>query len=232
MLSNLRTIVSAGGDLIRSEGTILAERLRRIALWSGLVALATLVLLVAAIAISVAATAALAAEIGWIPALAIAGSCALMLSIATLLYARRAMTRQLRRSEMPLEPRTTSTIARQEIADALPGTEPGTEPDAESASNSQTNGTAGPTDGDLAAKVTKFIADHPAEIAGGAVAVLGLIGPVRSFRLLSRGVVLAGIAQSIVKQMGNTETAEAPGAEQHASQSAAPPRPTHAAAHD
>lgn len=232
MLSNLRTIVSAGGDLIRSEGTILAERLRRIALWSGLVALATLVLLVAAIAISVAATAALAAEIGWIPALAIAGSCALMLSIATLLYARRAMTRQLRRSEMPLEPRTASTIARQEIADALPGTEPDTEPDAESASNSQTNGTAGPTDGDLAAKVTKFIADHPAEIAGGAVAVLGLIGPVRSFRLLSKGVVLAGIAQSIVKQMGNAETAEAPAAQQRASQSAAPPRPTQAAAHD
>jgi len=228
MLSNLRTIVSAGGDLIRSEGTILAERLRRIALWSGLVALAALVLLVAAIALSVAATAALAAEIGWIPALAIAGSCALMLSIATLLYARRAMTRQLRRSEMPLEPRTTSKIAKQEIVDALPGVDP----EAESASNSQTNGTPGGADDDLAAKVTKFITDHPAEIAGGAVAVLGLIGPVRSFRLLSKGVVLAGIAQSIVKQMGTADSAEAPGAEQHASQSAAPPQPTHAAARD
>ena len=228
MLSNLRTIVSAGGDLIRSEGSILAERLRRIALWSGLVALAALVLLVAAIALSVAATAALAAEIGWIPALAIAGSCALMLSIATLLYARRAMTRQLRRSEMPLEPRTTSKIAKQEIVDALPGVDP----EAESASNSQTNGTPGGADDDLAAKVTKFITDHPAEIAGGAVAVLGLIGPVRSFRLLSKGVVLAGIAQSIVKQMGTADSAEAPGAEQHASQSAAPPQPTHAAARD
>jgi len=227
MLSNLRTIVSAGGDLIRSEGSILAERLRRIALWSGLVALAALVLLVAAIALSVAATAALAAEIGWISALAIAGSCALVLSIATLLYARGAMTRQLRRSEMPLEPRTTSKIAKQEIVDALPGVDP----EAESASNSQTDGTPDGADDDLAAKVTKFITDHPAEIAGGAVAVLGLIGPVRSFRLLSKGVVLAGIAQSIVKQMGTAETPDAPSAQQ-TSRGTAAPQPAHASAQD
>lgn len=227
MLSNLRTIVSAGGDLIRSEGTILAERLRRIALWSGLVALAALVLLVAAIALSVAATAALASEIGWIPALAIAGSCALILSVVGLAYVRREMTRQLRRSEMPLEPRAASMLAKQEIVDALPGGEP----DAESASNSRTDGTPGGADDDLAAKVTKFITDHPAEIAGGAVAVLGLIGPVRSFRLLSKGVVLAGIAQSIVKQMGTAETPDAPSAQQ-TSRGTAAPQPAHASAQD
>lgn len=213
MFANLRTIVSAGGDLFRSEGTILLERFRRVVLWSGLFAAAALVLIAAAVALSVAATAALATEIGWIPALTIAGACALGLSIAALAYARRSMTRQLRRSEMPIEPRTTSILAKQEIADALPGGEP--DAAADGGDDGEPASGCPADEQDLAAKVTKFVTDHPAEIAGGAVAVLGLIGPVRSFRLLSKGVMLAGIARSISKQMSAAaDAAEAPAAGQ------------------
>ena len=209
MFANLRTIVSAGGDLFRSEGTILLERFRRVALLSGLFALAALVLVAAALALSVAATAALAAEIGWIPALAIASTLALCFSIAALLYIRRAMTQQLRRSEMPLEPRTASVIAKQEITDALPGTDS----DGDSAGRPESPATPDTDDPDLTARVTRFITDHPAEIAGGAVAVLGLIGPVRSLRLLSKGVMLAGVAQSISRQMhAAAEAADGQGA--------------------
>ena len=61
--------------------------------------------------------------------------------------------------------------------------------------------------GDWKEAVAKTIADHPGVAVGAAVCVMALFGPGKSLRLLSRGMMLAGIASNLKDVLGEEQGA-------------------------
>ena len=63
-------------------------------------------------------------------------------------------------------------------------------------------------------KIASAIAKNPGPIIGGAFAVVALVGPMRTVRMLSRGMMLAGVLSSVAKRFD--EQRPAGDAEPHA----------------
>jgi len=193
MLRRLASIGLGGGRLLRAEGQGLLERARRGAGWTGLLAAGGIVALVGLAAIGTAATAALAAVLGWIVAVAVAGAVVLVLGLAWVAIAWWRLERSVERSAVPAPVRADAAAARQQLRGReAPDTASGGPRPRESGTVHAEEG--GPGWGDRAVRAA---ARHPDVVASGAFCLVALLGPGRSIRLASHAVRAGRIVSTV-----------------------------------
>lgn len=196
MLDRLESIVRDGGALFRAEGEILLAMLRRSLLISSVILAAGVLVLIALAGLAVAAAAALAAEIGWVWALVLMSTCLLTAGTATIAMSQRWLHKALQRSAMPTGPRRRAAIASGNLREEI-----GMDTDDQKTSHTNGSSTAPPQNKSWQETAAEFVAENPGAVLGGLFAAVSLVGPVRSVRLLSRGMMLAGLASTVLKEV-------------------------------
>lgn len=195
MMWRVRELLEGGGELLRAEAEIAAERLRKSMLDALLFGAGLAFGLIAALTLLAALAIVLAEEVGWAGSLGIIGG---GLFLIALIAALPAMSR-LRNGEPRRRPspRVRAAESREQMADAanpnMTRTEALGEPE-------PAGSVRIPADIDeLKAVATEFVTKHPAAVASGAFLALSLIGPFRAVRLISRGLAVAGLAATVVE---------------------------------
>lgn len=204
MLDRLSRVFAGGGGLLRAESQLAALALKRALGAAVAFAIAGVLAAVALLTLGVAGVVILAGEVGWPIAAAIVGGALLALSIIVLVAGRMAMSKRA-----PADPERLEREAdrcKQEMRDAVTPDDP--EPDAPGASPGIGGGTVPKSMNELKDAATTFISKHPVETASAAFAVLALVGPFRTLRLLGRGAALAGLVGSIASNLGDSKDAE------------------------
>ena len=163
----------------------------------------------AIIGLLVAAGIALASELGAAWAIGIVSLALLVLATATILGSklwlrhsaatcRRGIEQRIDQAESELKGNAPTHLQNASAGkhSVVPGDSGGVRP--------ERDGAEGPTD--VKQRVAECIAENPATTAGGAFALLALVGPMRSLRLLGRGVMLAGLASRVHRELRANET--------------------------
>lgn len=210
MLLKLGNMLKGGGELLAAEGAAIVHRARHLGL-AGVLGFAAVAAIGLGLAgLLVAAGAGIAHQIGWIWAVAILSSIVVIFGGVVFLVARSQMKRAVRHG-----PVSTEILARKQKAhDMIKGNDPDAldeAPHPEVAFGQPPNG-ARPdghdaSQGDWKEAVAKSIADHPGVAVGAAVCVMALFGPGKSLKLLSRGMMLAGIASNLKDVLGEEQGA-------------------------
>ena len=195
LFDRLSEIVSAGGDLFRAESEILVERARGSLLGAAVVLGLGTVATIGGLGVLVAGTAWLAGTIGWISALAIVSGFVLVIGALGTMIAARRVRDETKRSAASDEARRLSYQARLLLTE---GTTMDDRTHAESAPPQSTRN-------DVVERVTEYVTKNPHVVAAGAFAVLSVLGPGRTLRLISRGTMLAGLANSLYQQSKASE---------------------------
>lgn len=214
MLWRIKELFDGGGELIRAEAELAANRLKR-----GLLAA---ILLVAALAVAILGlgvllaglTTALAAQTGWIAALCIVGGILFLIAAVAAWPALNTLQRPFSRGEHDTHPVIRAAESRNQMADAINP----------SVSKQEAKGLPPPqrrtesinTDLDqLKDAAVEFVSKNPAAVASGAFLALSIIGPFRTIRLLSRGLAVAGLVTTVVDSLNEQKRPDR-----------RPPRPT------
>ncbi len=188
MFQRLASIALGSGQLLRAEGEGLLSRGKRMLDGTWLLIAGSALTIIGASAVLVAGTAALARAIGWVGAVAIAGGLVLVLGVLLTAVARSVFRRAVAGDAMPAEIRRDAAAARQRIA--------GDDPDpAGTEGSNQRRDDGGPDD--WREHVAGFVARHPGMVAGGALCAVTLVGPWRSLRYLSRGLLVASVVDKL-----------------------------------
>lgn len=194
MFSRLAAIGLGSGRLLRAEGEGLLCRAQRTAGWIGVGAIGGITAAIGLAGLIVAGTAWIANMIGWIPSVAIAAALTLVIGAAVFLGARSKIRRSVQSEAIPRDIEAEREIAKMQIkgqdmnVDAPPGTLPPSSP-------SDRDGTS--QSGDWQDTVAEYVKEHPGLVAGGALCALAAFGPMRSIKLLSRGMMVAGLVSSL-----------------------------------
>lgn len=195
MFSRLASIGLGSGRLLRAEGEGLLRRAQLSVVWAGAAFIGGVVLTIGIVAVLVAGTAWVAGQLGWVPAVAITGGAVLVAGLVLLAVSRAALRNAVRRQSVPAQARMDSKIARMQIK--------GDDPMSESETDHTGGHEAGPeTQDDWQAKAAEFVTKNPGIVIGGAICVVAAIGPFRSLKMLSRGLMLAGLASSLKDKLG------------------------------
>ncbi len=190
LFDRLSEIVSAGGDLFRAESEILVQRARASALGAAVVLGLGGVAMIGALGVLVAGTAWLSQSIGWIGAVAVISGLMLAVGGVGTLVAARRLKEESERSAASDEARRLSYQARLLLTEG-------------STMNDRTHAESAPpqsTKDDVVERVTEYVTKNPHVVAAGVFAVLSVLGPGRTLRLVSRGSMLAGLANSLYQQ--------------------------------
>ena len=235
MFNRISQIMEGSIELARAEGELAISRAR--ASLMGIV-LATLFATLGGIGLLgllAAMVAAMAQSLGWIGSLAIVSAIVLVVAaIATVvtMYSLRSIAD---RSRADAEARRKAVHAKQQLAGDVPaGTDDhgrklhapasGQALNSNGAPSEPARGQAGAEGVSFEEKAAAFIVENPAKVAGGALAVLAVLGPMRTLRYAGRAMLVGSLVQSIAKQAG--DSGGRPGAAAPAS-SAPPPPPPH-----
>lgn len=182
---------------------MLIAQVRRSVFWGGVALAGGFAAFYAFFGLVVAGAVVLAGEVGWVAALAIASGAVLLLGLLIALFARWRAARSTRTRAMPRETRLRAQHARHLIkGDETVNQHQHRQPHHHEAAPPHAAMHESHNDQHEASiqdKVAVFAMKNPAAAAGGALAVLALFGPTRTIKLLGRGMMLAGIASSIVK---------------------------------
>lgn len=187
MFERLATIGVEGSRLFRAEAEAVLIKARRSVVWGGAVVIGGSVALLAGLGLIVAAAAALAQTLGWIAALAIVSGVILLVGLVTFLLARAKLHQELRSDELPpdvqYERRSARTAIRENIS---------------------------PNGGDSSSAADKpsfedraleYATRNPAVVASAALCAVAALGPWRAFKVVARGVMLAGLATKVKSQL-------------------------------
>jgi hypothetical protein len=185
MMESVESLLRGGGRALRGELELAAAGLRRSLAAAGLVALAGCAAVAGGVGLLVALAVVLAREVGPAGGIAIAGGSGLVVAGVLLLAARR------------LGPGAMDTDGR-EAAEAK--VEQGTEEMREAVGlNEEPRERTTLDPARLVEKAARFAAEHPAEVAGAAFALLAVIGPGRVLRVASRTAAVASAAAAVAK---------------------------------
>lgn len=192
MLERLHKLLAGAGDLFRAEAEVALLSLRRALLASMLVMLGAVLLAVAVLILGVAGTALLAQRIGWAGAGAIVSGVVLIVSVALLTIGRTVLAGTPKRSLD--EARDAADRSRGELQNAVtPG-------DTEGDPSPGADDTEDETEG-LTEAATRYVLEHPAQVAGATFAVLAIVGPFRTLRLLGRGAAAASLIGTVTSHV-------------------------------
>ena len=212
MFSRLASIGLGSGRLLRAEGEGLLRRAQLSIVWAGAAFIGGVVLTVGVVAMLVAGTAWIAGQLGWVPAVAIVGAAVLIAGLVLLAVSRAALRKAVRRQSVPMQARMDSEIARMQIK--------GDDPMSDFKSDHTGGHNAGPNQqDDWQDKAAEFVTKNPGIVVGGAICVIAAIGPFRSLKMLSRGLMIAGLASSLKDKLGEqngTANGTVNGTTQHA----------------
>lgn len=229
MLRRLTSLADGSSQVFRAEGGLLLVRLRRMLAVGGLALAGGVLVLLAVVGLFAAAAVALAGEVGGVQALAIVSGGALVLGLCVIVAARVWMGRAMRRRTLPREQRRDAAEGYLKMQGATPMMTAHTGTGAGDEHGPIPSG--GPAaDGDLKDRVLRYAAENPAVTASGAFALLSLIGPMRAFRLVGRGMMLASVVAAVreqARQQGGARAGAGEGHESrtpHAGMPPAPPR--------
>lgn len=196
MIDRLTSIGLGAAKLLLAEAEGLLIRAQRSMIWGAAAFAGGFAILLACIGLLVAATAAMAARLGWVPALTISSLFLATLGLCTLLVSRRALSRSVNRRDLPPEINTKVEEATEQIK-----------------GEKSAEGAPGPLGLDLStlknweSVAAAFVAKNPGAIAGGALCALAIVGPARMLRLAGQGMMLAGLVSGIRKEMGQNPPA-------------------------
>jgi len=205
MLDRLKSIATGTADLLRVEAEIAIDRARRTSAWVVVAAAAIVFTAVGLAGLLVAATAALALAIGWVAALGSVSALVLVISCGITALAVSKMNAATKRDELPASMIERSAHARRKIA----GHEPtggemraSSHPDPQDRSRASHGAHSDPFQPKEV--VAEMIARNPGIALGGIAAVAALLGPSRTIKLASRGMLLAGLAAKVGKHTGTS----------------------------
>lgn len=202
MLRRLAQLALGGGGLVRAEAEIASAGLRRSLMRAALAFFAIYIALIGGLAVIAGGAILLAREAGWPVALAATGALLVVLGVIALMLIRRGLAKAIDPDSKAKEARVKAAQAKQSIRDA-----------ANPASALRDDDTPGeaPDLGDLAASAAHFISKHPAGVAGAAFAVLSVVGPFRTLRLLGRAAAVASLAVSAFQSASRAADEDRPG---------------------
>lgn len=200
MLWRISQLFSGGGDLLKAEAEIAAKRMRRVAITGVVVAIGLLAALIGLLIALAGAAVALAAEIGWAGSLAVVGAFVLILGIAIALAARKKkIDEEPPAKGFHMPPEVEATHAKSQMRDAVDPHEHN--PNEPHAARQQAHAGSLPDFNAIKDKVVDFAAKNPAAVASGAFLALSIIGPFRTFKMITRGAALAGMAATAVEHL-------------------------------
>lgn len=194
MLDQLASITSGGGRLLRAEGEMLLLQARRACAWGALAILGVLGVCLGLLGVLTALTAAFAQEVGWIWATAAASGVIACAGGVVILTAKVRMRRSTDIAAMPDTVRSRAADARREMAG---------EPTLEEAEAERQRPEG--EDESWQDKAVRFAMENPGLAAGGAFAVVAILGPWRTMRMVSRGMMLAGLASNLLGKVGEND---------------------------
>lgn len=193
MLWRLSQLFSGGGDLLKAEAEIAAQRIRRVAIIGIAMAVGMFAALVGLLIALAGATVALATEIGWPGSLAIVGAFVLVVGVVIALVAKRNKLDEKPAKGFDMPPEVEATQAKSQMRDAVDPHESNPNEPAKEHSSGEI-----PDLNAMKEKVIDFATKNPAAVASGAFLALSIIGPFRAFRIISRGAALASVAAAAV----------------------------------
>lgn len=205
MLERLKSIATGAADLFRVEAEIALTRARRTGAWSVVVVAAAGITGLSLAGLVVAAAATLALAVGWIASLAIVSVVLLAAAVAVLVVASDRVRTALDRESLPDAMIERSARARREIAvgndlarESGAGDHERPSPDRDRPNQ------ADPFQPREA--VAEFIAKNPGVALGGIAAVAAVLGPSRTIKFASRGMLLAGLAAKVGKHAATSRS--------------------------
>ncbi len=200
MFDRLEDMMTGGGEFVRAECTMLLVQLRRSVFWGVVAVFGGLALLLALVSLLIAGAAMLAQQTGWIAALAIVAGVGLLGGAAMVYWALGKLKSATAREAMPVTQRLRAAEAKSQIS--------GQRSEEDSMSNEQqrTNPQHRPPEeansltDHWQERIAEAVTKNPMAAASGAFALLALLGPGRSVKMLGRGMMLASLAASVIKQ--------------------------------
>ncbi len=195
MFDRIASLAAGSGQLLRVEGQMLLSQARKGLIFGGVAILGGLAVVAALAGLVVAAGIALAQSFGIVWGIAGVSLVVLAFGLAVAAFANRRLAEATRPSSVPTELR----LQEEESKRLLAGEQPAG--GRERAAMSQP--TPRPSEQPSATwqdKVAGFAVENPGVALGGAVAVVALVGPWRTLKLLGRGAMIAGLASSAIKE--------------------------------
>ena len=175
---------------------MLLSQARKGLMYGGVAILGGLAIVAALGGLVVAAGIALAQSFGLVWGIAGVSLVVLVFGLAVAVFANRRLAEATKPSSVPMELRVQEEESKRLMAgdDRVGGRE-----NSSHAADSQR-----PSEQPSATwqdKVAGFAVENPGVALGGAVAVVALVGPWRTLKLLGRGAMIAGLASSAIKEM-------------------------------
>lgn len=207
MIDRISEITTGLLELARAEGELALAKARTTILQLAVIAMGLTLATISITAILVAATWAIANELGWIAALAIVGSAGTVIAL-TIVTLSAMLSRSNQRSDaaesaMQRANQATLQIEGKSQIDPDPerpeqlGADPSDRTQASQSSDAHSS---------LKGKILEAVLEHPAAVAGGALTVVSLLGPSKTIRLIGRTTMLAGLASSALDKLKESDT--------------------------
>jgi len=206
MFGRLTQILKGSGELVRVESELALSKAKASLARLAVVSVCGFVGLLSVIGLLIAATAGLAAELGWITALALISGSSLILAVSIAFITSYLMHKSAKESRERTRLRREEAAAKSEIS--------GDKGMSESSDQGPRAGEPASTDGTSAEqesweqKAATYVVENPGKVASGAFAVLAVLGPFRALRLLSRGMMVAGLVSSASKELEKAQGSE------------------------
>lgn len=212
MIDRISEVTTGLVELARAEGELAMARARASILQLAVVVMGLTLATISITAVLVAATWAIASELGWIAALAIIGSAGVVLALSLIAISSR-LPRWMQRNEdkrAALQRANKATLQIEGRSPLDPDQQSEEQP-VQSASNTEASAASGDQSGSLQSRLLTAVLENPGAVAGGAMTVVALLGPSRTLRLIGRTTMVAGLASSALDKLkesdGGRETA-------------------------
>ncbi len=203
MIDRMSDIVSGVCELARAETEILLVRARTTLIQVAIIVTGLVIATLSVTALLVALTWTLANEFGLPIALTIVGAIGLTIALGVFLtlsaISKRIADRESERRNAEIRAEAASAqIKGEEDMDTDKPQRPSLNP---SDQNQGSKNSKADSPGSLEEKILGAVMENPGLVAGGALTVISVLGPMRTIRLLGRTTMLAGLVSSALSQV-------------------------------
>lgn len=213
MIDRISEVTTGLVELARAEGELAIARARASILQLAVVVMGLTLATISIAAVLVAATWAIASELGWISALAIIGSAGVVLALSLIAISSR-LPRWMQRNEdkrAALQRANKATLQIEGRSPLDPDQQTEEQP-VQSESNTETSAASGEQSKSLQSRLLTAVLENPGAVAGGAMTVVALLGPSRTLRLIGRTTMVAGLASSALDKLKESDGGREPAA--------------------